>query len=85
MCGIEPVPVIDAAFVEDAEELEEEEEEEEEVELSQDADSSIDVLVPSSLARPKHLNIPILTPARLHTEAKPDIAVSASLPQCLQM
>jgi len=65
MCGIEPVPVIDAAFVEDAEELEEDEEEE--VELSQDADSSI------------------LIPARLHTEAKPDIAVSASFPQCLQM
>jgi len=65
MCGIEPVPVIDAAFVEDAEELEEEEEEE--VELSQDADSSI------------------LIPARLHTEAKPDMAVSASFPQCLQM
>jgi len=65
MCGMEPVPVIDAAFVEDAEELEEDEEEE--VELSQDADSSI------------------LIPARLHTEAKPDIAVSASFPQCLQM
>jgi len=65
MCGMEPVPVIVAAFVEDAEELKEEEEEE--VELSQDAVSSI------------------LTPARLHTEAKPDMAVSASLPQCLQM
>jgi len=68
MSGMEPVPVIDAALVEDAEGLEEEEEEEEEeVELSQDADSSI------------------LIPARLHTEAKPDMAVSASFPQCLQM
>lgn len=50
MCGMEPVPVIVAAFVEEAEEPEEEEEEE--VELSQDADSSSDVLVPSPLAIP---------------------------------
>lgn len=49
MSGMEPVPVIDAALVEDAEGLEEEEEEEEEeVELSQDADSSNNVLVPCS-------------------------------------
>ena len=48
MCGIEPVPVIDAAFVEDAEELDEDEEEE--VELSQDADSSGDVLVSGPFA-----------------------------------